>query len=245
MMIWSSTPVPTDAIKPAIAAKSMFQCIIEAIPKMIIISESVVIRIGIAKKALLYLRNTTPEIPNIARRPAINAPCPNCWPSSGDTVFDPTVWILTGNEPVFKTVNTVLDSDFAVSTSSAPPVTWTSATASPLANSSAKAGGLSSICLPSRYITTSCPPFPFASSANFLAPSVVNVNGTCHSPVSPTTGASTDATSLPVKTVLLSILASKIPGFPISRSTSSGVFPAISTITIWSPLDLTFTSVTP
>ena len=75
--------------------------------------------------------------------------------------------------------------------------------------------------------------------------SVVNVNGTCHSPLSPTTGASTEATSLPVRTVTLSILASKIPGFPISRSTSSGVFPAISTITIWSPLDLTFTSLTP
>ena len=245
MMIWSSTPVPTDAIKPAIAARSIFQWIIEATPKIIIISEIVVIKIGIAKNALLYLMYTTNAIPSIANNPAINAPCANCWPNSGETVFEPIVWIFTGSEPVFKTVYTVLDSSFAVSTSAALPVTSTSDTGSPPANSPESCGGWSSICFPSRYITTSWPPFPLASSAKFLAPSVVKVNGTCHSPLSPTTGASTEATSLPVRTVTLSILASKIPGFPISRSTSSGVFPAISTITIWSPLDLTFTSLTP
>ena len=78
MMIWSSTPVPTDAIKPAIAARSMFQWIMEATPKIIIISEIVVIKIGIAKNALLYLMYTTNAIPSIANNPAINAPCANC-----------------------------------------------------------------------------------------------------------------------------------------------------------------------
>ena len=78
IMIWSSTPVPTDAIKPAMAARSIFQWIIEATPKMIIISDKVVIKIGIAKNALLYLMYTTKEIPNIASNPAINAPCANC-----------------------------------------------------------------------------------------------------------------------------------------------------------------------
>lgn len=78
MMIWSSTPVPTDAIKPAIAARSIFQWIIDAIPRIIITSDNVVIKIGTARIAFLYLMNTTAAMPKIAKNPAINAPCANC-----------------------------------------------------------------------------------------------------------------------------------------------------------------------
>ena len=76
----------------------------EATPKIIIISEIVVIKIGIAKNALLYLMYTTNAIPSMANNPAIKAPCANCWPNSGETVLEPIVWIFTGSEPVFKTV---------------------------------------------------------------------------------------------------------------------------------------------
>lgn len=77
IIIWSSTPVPIAAKIPAIVAKSIFQCIIEAVPNIRRSSARVVNIMGNTKIGVLYLRYTTNETINIANTPAINAPFSN------------------------------------------------------------------------------------------------------------------------------------------------------------------------
>ena len=92
--IWSSTPVPIDAIIPAIAAKSKFQCVIEANPRIIINSDKLVITIGTTNDGDLYLNDTTATIASSASNPATREPISNCEPNSADTLFTPLILLI-------------------------------------------------------------------------------------------------------------------------------------------------------
>ncbi len=103
MMIWSSTPVPMAASIPAIAARSMFQWVTDATPRMSISSAILVTIIGITSKGDLYLMKTITAITRSANSPAIRAPFLNWLPSSADTASIPTIETFTGRAPDCRT----------------------------------------------------------------------------------------------------------------------------------------------
>ena len=74
IIIWSSTPVPMAARIPAIAGRSIVQCITEATPRMSTSSAKLVIIIGITSIGVLYRMNTITAITRSASIPAMSAP---------------------------------------------------------------------------------------------------------------------------------------------------------------------------
>ena len=99
IIIWSSTPVPTAAIIPAIAARSIVQCIREATPSMIRTSLKEVRSIGITILKSLYRTNMTKLTTTIAKIIAKIAVFMKDSPSVGLIISILTISSFVGSAP--------------------------------------------------------------------------------------------------------------------------------------------------
>ena len=104
IIICWSIPVPIVAKIPAMLGKSRFHSIKEAIPKIIITSEMLVINKAIEDLNFLYLKKIITETARSAANPANKIDFMNSSPRTGEIISNLTISNLYGRLPVIKIV---------------------------------------------------------------------------------------------------------------------------------------------